>query len=276
MLMAGRLREVHEGIYALGPHSLSDVARQIAALLAIGPDPLLSHQTSAARQDLLSTSSIVHVSISTRVQRRLKGVVVHRPRRIDPEDRVRIDGLPMTAVPRTLLDLAGVLPRARLEKAFEAADRMGRLDPVAIHGVIERYRGHRGCRPLKRIAASFVSTPDANEGLEREFQLFLAEYGLPKPQLNVLVEGLVVDCWWPDVRFVVELDSQGWHKTWHAHERDRKRDAVLLRAGIRSLRITHHRLRRERAEVYRDVSAGLSDPATWGISSPNSGLRLPQ
>jgi len=261
MLAAGRLREVHAGVYAIGPHELSAVGYQFAALLAIGPDPLLSHQTSASKQDLVRASSIVHVSISTRVQRRLAGVVVHRPRRIDPEDRVRIDGLPMTGLPRTLLDLAEVLRIGQLESAIEAADRSGRLDVVAIQGVVERYRGHRGCRPLKRIIGPFVSTPDANEGLERKFQLLLAEFGLPLPQLNVLVEGLVVDCWWPEARLVIELDSQGWHKTWQAHERDRKRDAILLRAGIRCLRITHHRLQQERLEVAHDVSAALAIPA---------------
>lgn len=187
----------------------------------------------------------------------MAGVIVHRPRRIDPEDRVRIDGLPMTSVPRTLLDLAQILPVRRLEKVVEAADRKGDLDINAIQDVLCRYRGHRGRKPLKRIIGSFISTPDVNEGIERDFQLFLHEYGFPTPQTNVLVEGLLVDCWWPDARFVVELDSRGWHKTWQAHERDRRRDAILLRAGITSLRITHHRLHHERSDVALDLVAIL-------------------
>jgi len=252
-----RLRVVHEGVYALGPHSLSRDGRERAALLAIGPEPLLSHISSASRHDLMRFTATVHVSISSRVQRRLEGVVVHRPRRVDPEDRVLVDGLPVTSIPRTLLDLAQILPRTRLEKVIEAADRKGDLDIAAVQDAMERYRGHRGVKLLKRIVGSFISTPTANEGIERQFQLFLRKHRLPLPQANVLVEGLLVDCWWPEARFVVELDSQGWHKTWQAHERDRKRDATLLRAGISSLRITSHRLHLDGAEVARDVAAGL-------------------
>ena len=182
---------------------------------------------------------------------------MHRPRRIDPEDIVRIDGLPMTSVPRTLLDLAQLLPFGRLEKAVDAADRRGSLDLIALASVLERYRGHRGGRNLRRILRGYLSTPGAEEGIERDFEQFLDEYRFPLPQLKTIVEGLLVDCWWPAARFVVELDSKGWHKTWQDHERDRKRDAVLLRAGIASLRITYWRLHNEREEVARDVAAGL-------------------
>lgn len=255
------LRAVHAGVYAVGPQQLSRTGRELAALLAIGPAPLLSYSSAAARQDLMPAPATVHVSTSTRVGRQLRGVVVHRPRRIDPEDRIRVDGLPVTSVPRTLLDLGLVLPIQRLEKVVEAADRNGTLDLGAIADVIDRYSGHRGRRPLKRIFGSFLSAPGANAGIEREFQLFLREFDFPTPQTNVVVEGLIVDCWWPEARFVVELDSKAWHRTWHAHERDRKRDAVLLRAGIRCLRITYHRLHNDRQELGRDVSAGLDLPA---------------
>jgi hypothetical protein len=256
-LNSHRLSRVHEGVYAVGSAPLSQAGRHTAALLAIRPDPLLCHVSSAARQQLMREGREIHVAISTRVTRSLSGVVVHRPRRIDPEDRTRIDGFPMTSVPRTLLDLGQILSFSRLQKVVEEADRIEVLDIHAIEEVICRYPGHRGCRPLRRIISDYLSTPRANVGVERNFQLLLAEYGLPLPEANALVEGQIVDCWGPSRRFVVELDSRGWHKTWQAHERDRKRDAVLLRAGISSLRITHRRIQRERAEVARDVSAGL-------------------
>ena len=149
----------------------------------------------------------------------------------------------MTSLARTYLDLGQSLSYPRLQKVIEEADRTDRLDIRAVQEVIERYAGHRGCRPLRRIVSDYLWTPDSNEGIERDFQLLLADFGLPTPQVNVLVEGLDVDCWWPASRFVVELDSRGWHKTWQAHERDRKRDAILIRAGISSLRITHRRIK---------------------------------
>lgn len=255
-----RLWPIHGGVYAFSPAVLSPAGRQNAALLAIRPDPLLSHDSSAARQGLMRAGARIHVSIATRVPRRLDGVVVHRPRRIDPEDRVRVDGIPMTSLARTYLDLGQSLSYPRLQKVIEEADRTDRLDIRAVQEVIERYAGHRGCRPLRRIVSDYLWTPDSNEGMERDFQLLLADFGLPTPQVNVLVEGLDVDCWWPASRFVVELDSRGWHKTWQAHERDRKRDAILIRAGISSLRITQRRIHKEPVEVAEDVRAGLRLP----------------
>lgn len=258
LIARGLLQQVHEGVYVIGPQRPSELARQYAALLAIRPNPLLSHITAAAHQDLMRAGGIVHVSISTRVQRDLSGVIVHRPRRIDPEDIVRIDGMPMTSVPRTLLDLAQILPTSRLEKAVDAADRREVLDLTAVRGVMDRYCGHRGTRNLRRVLDGYVSTPDAEEGIEREFQLLMDELEILPPLRNVIVEGWLVDCWWPDARLVVELDSKGWHKTWRDHERDRKRDADLLRAGIASLRITYARLMSERLEVARDIVSGLN------------------
>lgn len=167
-LARSRLWRVHYGVYALGPVPLSSTGRQFAALLAIRPDPLLSHVSSAARQGLMRDGATVHVSISTRVPRQLGGVIVHRPRRIDPEDRVRIDGLPMTSIPRTMLDLAQMLPVPRMESVMEEADRRDLLDLDAVRDVMLRYRGHRGCKPLGRIVAAYLSTPDANEGMERQ------------------------------------------------------------------------------------------------------------
>jgi very-short-patch-repair endonuclease len=259
-LESNRLRVIHEGVYAIAPHALSRDGNQMAALLAIRPDPLLTHTSSAARQRLMAEGNRIHVSIATRATRRMRGVIVHRPRRIDPEDRIRIDGFPMTSIPRTLLDLGQILPHAALRKVVEAAERTDQLDPRAIEDVIARYPGHRGRRALRRILSGYLWTPRANEGIEEDFQALLAEFRLPKPQVNVLVENLLVDCWWPEHRFVVELDSRGWHKTWDAHERDRKRDAVLLRAGIPSLRITYRRIHEEAAVVAADVRAGLALP----------------
>lgn len=254
---SSRLRVIHEGVYAIAPHPLSQGGNQMAALLAIRPDPLLTHTSSAARRGLMAEGNRIHVSIATRATRRMRGVIVHRPRRIDPEDRIRIDGFPMTSIPRTLLDLGQILHDGALRKVVEAAGRANQLDPNAIEGVIARYPGHRGRRPLRRILSDYLWTPGANEGIEQDFQALLAQFGLPKPLVNVLVEGLLVDCWWPQHRFVVELDSRGWHRTWEAHERDRKRDAVLIRAGIASLRITYRRIHEERDEVAKDVRAGL-------------------
>ena len=59
----------------------------------------------------------------------------------------------------------------------------------------------------------------------------------------MLVEGLEVDALWRDQRLIVEVDSWQFHKTRAAFERDRARDAALLVAGYRVVRVTYRRLR---------------------------------
>lgn len=60
---------------------------------------------------------------------------------------------------------------------------------------------------------------------------------------------------------MVEVDSWRFHKTRQAFEADRRRDAKLVTAGWRVLRVTYRRLRDEPWAVAADIAALLSDGA---------------
>jgi very-short-patch-repair endonuclease len=246
---------VHPRVYAVGAQPLVAHGRWYAALLACRPDPVLSHLSSAAKRGLAAERGAVHVTVSRRSPRELHAVTVHRCRRLDPADVERIDGMPVTTLARTFLDLAETEPFDRLRSIAEEAERRELLDLAAIEACIGRNPGRRGIAPLNALLADHVPVARTREGLEREFQLFLAERGLPQPLFNVVVAGLLVDCWWPEARFVVELDSRGFHGHWSAAERDRERDAKLLRLGIASLRVTDRRLRTGRPALAADIAA---------------------
>lgn len=195
-----------------------------------------------------------------RSSRKLHGVKVHRARRLDPADLTRIDGLPVTTLPRTLLDSAETEPYHRLERIFEEADRRRLLDLEEIQACAARNPGRRGLKALTRLVDDYLAVGDAHEGLERLFQRFLAEEGFPQPQTNVLVAGLLVDCYWPEANFVVELDSRDFHSHWAQQERDRVRDGTLLRAGVPSLRVTFRRIAMQRNELVADLASQLPRP----------------
>ena len=256
-LRTRRLRVIHPSVYAVGSQPLDQRGRWFAALLATRPDPALSHLSSAAARGLARERGAVHVTVPRRCGRKLDGVVVHRVRAIHPDDLDRIDGLPVTSLPRTFLDLAETEPYHRLEAIAEAADRREPLDLAAIRSCMERNPGRRGLAPLNRLLDDYLPVLDANKGLERLFQRFIDEQGFPQPQTNVLVAGHEVDCWWPEHNLVVELDSRRFHAGWQAQERDRARDARLLRAGIPFLRVTHRRITRQRAELTADLASRL-------------------
>jgi len=256
-LECGRLHLIHPQVYVVGSQPPVEHGRWYAALLATRPDPVLSHLSSAAKRELARERNGVHITTARRSGRRLIGVIVHRVRRLHPADVERIDGLPVTSLPRTFLDLAETEPFHRLEAIAEEADRREALDLAAVRACMDRNPGRRGLAPLNRLLDDYLPVLGANTGLERLFQRFIAEQGFPQPQTNVLVAGREVDCWWPEHNFVVELDSRRFHAGWQAQERDRARDARLLRAGIPFLRVTHRRLTRDRAELTADLASRL-------------------
>ena len=60
--------------------------------------------------------------------------------------------------------------------------------------------------------------------------------------MNTKIAGYEVDALWRAQRLVAELDSRAFHAHQQAFERDRAKDADLLAAGYRVVRITWRRL----------------------------------
>jgi very-short-patch-repair endonuclease len=86
----------------------------------------------------------------------------------------------------------------------------------------------------------------------------VAQYGLPRPLVNTVVEGHEVDFYWPHARLIVETDGAATHLTPTAFEADRIRDAELTVAGYRVVRFTWRQLTERPAETARILEALLS------------------
>jgi very-short-patch-repair endonuclease len=178
-----------------------------------------------------------------------------------PEDCTRIDGIPVTSLARTLLDLAEVLSPRRLRSVLEAAQRREILDFGSLHSLLERSTGRRGCALLRSALDELGETaPWAQSVLEQRFLEHIREAGLPEPQTNVIVDGYLVDCFWPEHNLVVELDSYGYHRSRQAFEDDRRRDAAHALAGRRSLRITRDRVENEAQQLMTEFATLLPRP----------------
>jgi len=81
----------------------------LAAVLAGGDGAVLSHVSAAAHWDLLSTSAVL-IDVTAPVTRAGRpGIRLHRARSLDARDTTRHEGIPITTVPRTLLDLAATV-----------------------------------------------------------------------------------------------------------------------------------------------------------------------
>jgi predicted transcriptional regulator of viral defense system len=151
-LAAGRLHRIHGGVYAVGHSVLTGRGRWTAAVLACGSDALLSHRSAAALWGIgFGASPRIDVTVARRSRRGRPGIAVHQVRGLTPDERDRRDGIPVTSVARTMLDIAEVLPARQLERAFEEADRLQLLDLRAISQLCERGCGHHGLRALRAL-----------------------------------------------------------------------------------------------------------------------------
>lgn len=252
----GQLYVVHRGVYAVGYRRLQVHGRWMAAVLACGPDALLSRRSAGQLWGILPPAS--HWPEVTRPSacRGFDGISVHRGC-IRPDERGELLGIPVTSVARTQFDLAGVLPKRGLERAMHEAEVKGLTDRLSLWDLLERYPRRRGAANLRVLLGAKTPAGITQTDLEELFVEFLDEYGLPRPRLNATLAVrhrlLRPDCMWSQQRLLAELDGRDVHLTDQAFESDRQRDRVLLVEGWRSTRITWRQLRDERVELAADL-----------------------
>jgi hypothetical protein len=108
-LRSGTWQRLYRGAYATFTGDPSRQARLWAAVLRVGPGAVLSHETAAEVHGLIDKpTGPIHISVSARrrpARTKIRGVVVHRSRRLVPEWQPPWH-LPRTTVQDTILDLA--------------------------------------------------------------------------------------------------------------------------------------------------------------------------
>jgi hypothetical protein len=231
------LHPLYPGVYAVGHLALTPRSRELAAVFACWPGALLSHRPAAVRWGLLRSAPRLEVTVP-RGRRSREGFVVHRSRLIHEEDRALVDGIPLTSVARTLVDLADG-PERPLAAAVHESEVRGLFDLGAVERVLDRLPGRRGRHRLLRVLAAYrPETAFTRSGGERRFLRICAEHGLPVPAANLWIEDAEVDFYWPDARLAVEVDGGTTHMTTRAFHEDRRRDRRLAGHGIQVVRVT--------------------------------------
>ncbi|HET8758792.1 MAG TPA: type IV toxin-antitoxin system AbiEi family antitoxin domain-containing protein [Solirubrobacteraceae bacterium] len=220
----GRLCRVFRGVYRVGPIT-APYGIEMAAVLATGG--ALSHHTAAALWGVRPPSDgEIHVMVTGTAKSR-RGLRVHRTRSLDAAVHL---GLPLTTVPRTLHDLAPRLSQGELERAVEEAVIRGLAKPEQL-----------ASRPALRRAT--IEEPQITRSeAERRLRRLIRAARLPRALTNTRVAGWEVDALWPRERLVVEVDGFAYHGNRAAFERDRRKDAALVAAGYRVVRITWRQL----------------------------------
>jgi very-short-patch-repair endonuclease len=233
-----RLQRLHRGVFAVGHGVLVPAGHRLAAVLACGPGAVGSHGTAAAVHGLRPASARHHVTVPRSGPHSRGGLVVHRVRRLPAEDVTEMDGIRVTTVARTALDMAEILSPHGLSKFLERMELERVFDLTELHATMARNPGRRGLKPLAKALRRLADTPGGDDGaLQREFLRLCRRIGLPEPEQQVVIGAYTVDFLWPDAGLVVETDGREYHATRAAFQRDRRRDIDLAALGLRVLRV---------------------------------------
>ncbi len=270
-LKRNRLHRLHAGVYAVGHPVIGTRGRWSAAVLAGGQDAVLSHRAAGQLWELLPWTTLFVEVTRPRSSRGRSRIKFHRAT-VPADERTVVDGIPVTSMPRTILDLGSVLDRRLLERAINEAEVLGLTDPLSVPDLLVRHRGRRGPAVLRAIfgdrEASRGVTANTFEAL---FAGLVDEYALPTPRFNaeLAIRGrfFKVDAMWEAQKVIVELDGRAAHGTQSAFENDRQRDRLLLLAGWRIVRITWLQLRDTPEVIAADLRELLGRPTASTLSA---------
>jgi very-short-patch-repair endonuclease len=163
--------------------------------------------------------------------------------------------VPVTTVPRTLVDLASCLPLDALARACHEAGVRHRTTPGDVNAVLRRRPTSPGAAKLRSVLLG--DTRVTLSKLERRFLELLAHAGLALPVTNRPAGGRRVDCRWPEQRLTVELDSYTYHNSRHAWELDHRREREARARGDDFRRYTYDDVFERPGLVLAEVRAAL-------------------
>jgi hypothetical protein len=257
-----RLFRKHPNVFAVGRPDLPLDGVFLAAVLACGPRAILSHR-SALRKWGLRGGGIYRIDVTaSRSIKPKRGIRLHRPLSLDALDTTIVDGIPITTVAQTLLDVAAPAYRLNVAKLLHEAAVQQLLDMRAIWAALARQPNHPGARRLDW--ASREEVPFTRSDLEEAGLALFRRFGIPSPVMNEHVwtgERLEeVDMLWPELRLVVELDGGRYHATRWRRRQDAAKTTRLRAAGYAVLRFSDIEIAATPAQVAATTLAAMSGP----------------
>jgi very-short-patch-repair endonuclease len=249
-------------VYAIGHAALSAAGERRAAVLVCGRRALLSHRSAAGAWDIRPDGA------------RRWDVSVRQASSVDPDAPVRVfrhptlrddevtelDGIPITTVARTLLDLAAVVPAHHLRRAVERADQLELFDLRQVNATIAAHPKQPGrCRLLDLLADVHThGITRTRSDVEAAFLQLCVDHGLPRPEVNQHEDSRERDFVFPAHRLVVEVDGWKFHRSRRSFTEDRRRDRDTLARGLRTARFTAEEIGRRPAAIAAELRVLLA------------------
>jgi hypothetical protein len=256
------LHVFHRGVYAYGHRSITMQGRWMAATLAFGPHAVLSHRSAGQLWGIVPRSPIAP-EVTRPVRARGRPHLLAHEGSLLRDEVVRVRGIPVTSVPRTILDLAATRPEREVERAWNEMEVRELRDRNSVVQLLGRHPGRKGSLLLMRLASGEkLPVGITRNELEEGFLALVDRFGLPRPRMNahLPIRGrfFEIDCLWEKLRVAIELDGGAAHRTTKAFHKDRERDRILTAEGYTTARITWDHITRTPNEVAHDLRAILT------------------
>ncbi|OMC30963.1 hypothetical protein A5740_15915 [Mycobacterium sp. GA-1841] len=164
-----------------------------------------------------------------------------RTEAIEDDEIVRIDGVPITSVARTALDIGCWYPRDDAVAALDALARATDLKAADVELLTQRYARRRGVHRA-RIALDLMDG-GAQSRQETWLRLVLIDGGLPRPQTQIAVfDGpgdpfAYLDMGWEDIQVAAEYDGEDHRASSRRYNWDLRRAERLQRQGWLNVRV---------------------------------------
>ncbi len=211
---AGRFVIVEPGVLAIAPVLEDDDWGRFMGAVLTDPGSLLNLTSAAAAWGFWDRRR----EFETVVRRGNGGPRRHGTvrvyRALVPEgDSALLRGIPITTVPRTLLDLAARLERPAMARALRQSLLLRLTTTEAVFARALASRGGRGSRRLLVAVGRYMDLPADRARSWSEIRAIelLRDRGYPLPQLNRRIAGEEADLSWARYRRIVEIDGRPFH-----------------------------------------------------------------
>ena len=232
----GKLHRKYRGVYTVG-HDASRVKAQFLAVVYAGgraPRSATTRWRSCTGSAGSAPSSSMSLSRASAISP--PGVRFHEARNLDPRDLTTYKGIPVTTIPRLLVDLTETTTDDELANVIHEADFRGWFDEAKVREAADRAIGRHNLDVLERaLELRKQGSAGTKSKAERAALARLREHG-ENPLPNVEVEGFQVDLYWPGESRIVEIDP-GHHGRPRTQADDELRDATLEAAGYEVQRV---------------------------------------
>jgi hypothetical protein len=170
-------------------------------------------------------------------------VDIRRSHDIDDWHVTRVDGLPVTTVERTVVDLAANRSVGHVGAIVDDLVTQGRLDLEFLRSAAESVarRGKPGTVTVRTVIERRLGLDHSESELERRARLVIANAGLPRPRSEYPIPWAPhrrFDDAYPKVKLAIEWDSRRYHGQLASFETDRQRDRDATINGWRVVRFT--------------------------------------